>query len=248
MIILHNPYSKASRNFVSLFSGMAAVIDWYNDHEVGEEYLALGYPPPGSFPVAVDEETKIKVDLVKEPGDLETAIREKNPKLVWASDGSLKIVKKGVDEVRLDIGGLETAIKLTDGVGVMPFSKKGDYFLEHITNEVWEVTTVVGAEILKVAPSHGVSVSADSATITAGLSVTLTVTSDVALASVPIAVWGDGVYLGSFDVPLTNGTGTITKSIDVAGSYVYQVDDVPHPDWPEMNLYRNEQSAEVVAI
>lgn len=142
MIILHNPNSKESRLFVKLFSGQASVIDWYGDHAAREKYLALGYPHPGQFPVAVDENSKVSKNKARKYHDLRDEI-DKLPPHLRSGKTVDKIIQPGNEtSLTLDIGSKQYVISMDRGEGVLPAEvvadvKKGR--LEPQGNKTWKV-------------------------------------------------------------------------------------------------------------
>ena len=76
-IILHNKYSKESRDFVDKYGEGNTVIDWYDDREAAKEYLKAGNPHPSAFPSLVDIEVKVIVRKAKKPIDLDDAKQKK---------------------------------------------------------------------------------------------------------------------------------------------------------------------------
>jgi len=75
MIILHNPHSKESRDFIALYGAGETVIDWYADGDAVPRYLDK-YPSPGGFPSILDEDTEVIVAQPSSPIDLVLAVIE----------------------------------------------------------------------------------------------------------------------------------------------------------------------------
>lgn len=70
-VILHNPHSKESRDFVTQHQDKQ-VINWYDlSQKDTQEYIAKSLPNPSVFPCVVDTEKK---KIINEVADYDTAV------------------------------------------------------------------------------------------------------------------------------------------------------------------------------
>lgn len=76
IVILHNPHSKESRDFVAQYMDQGDVIDWYaEDTRLVDEYIS-NLPSPRKFPALVHRRTKVIVHGATSIDDLETAMAD----------------------------------------------------------------------------------------------------------------------------------------------------------------------------
>jgi hypothetical protein len=71
VVILHNPHSKASREFVAAYGAGYQVVDWYSTDAQTVAYKSKSLPSPRAFPSVVDTEQKLIVDI---PGTMQECL------------------------------------------------------------------------------------------------------------------------------------------------------------------------------
>jgi hypothetical protein len=123
MIILHNPYSKGSRDFVSAYGDQASkVIDWYANGLDVVEHLGK-YPSPSAFPFIVDEATGAFAAGASTPDELDASIAAMPIELVITAPNPapFEIDGDNVDKVIINVvkhgaSSIDALVETDDGV------------------------------------------------------------------------------------------------------------------------------------
>lgn len=114
MVILHNPNSKQSRDFVAAHGAGYQVINWYSAEADAVAYKSREMPYPRAFPSVVDTVQKLIVDTPKTMTEALAAISQMAADQATAAAAQAAIAAKisaGEDEVNAaDFDALITAI------------------------------------------------------------------------------------------------------------------------------------------